>query len=56
MSDDQDEKTSPDQEKYAVVSGTGAGWGKYATLAEAQARRDYVARSHPNTRVYKRVN
>lgn len=41
--------------EYAVLSGTGAGWGIYDDLAEAEARRANVATSHPSARVFYRV-
>lgn len=41
--------------EYAVCSGSGAGWGIYDDLGEAEARRGYVAMSHPNVRIFYRV-
>lgn len=39
--------------QWGVMSGTGAGWGRYDTKEEAEQRRDEVARSHTDVVVVK---
>lgn len=36
----------PESKPWGVMSGTGAGWGRYATRAEAEETADYVRKSH----------
>lgn len=52
--DDCDECGCECAAEFAVVSGSGAGWGVYPTLAEAETRRGNVAASHPSARIFYR--